>query len=273
MGDTTPRVGLLRPGGGSTGVHGADEFADIDGLNGNFDLIDAALYPSVPNLTALVALLPDVPEGAVVSVGNFTLSGVYYHARSTWQKNVGTWKPVSPIQLGGDNSITTAQSAVAALVAFQTANYSSMQWSIGQRVITNSVEFRWDSAFNPWNSQWSTYTPTWTGATATATARWRYHSGRVVVQVANIVLTTIGSGTITMSLPVAADNGGIPLSTSLWNIAAVRYIFFPDFFTQQVIQWRYASATGQGSLVSGTSPAALVNGTSSVYVHLVYDPA
>lgn len=39
----TTRYGLYKPGGGSTGIITPDEIADIDKLNGNFDVIDAAL--------------------------------------------------------------------------------------------------------------------------------------------------------------------------------------------------------------------------------------
>lgn len=42
MGTTTPNLGMYLPGGGSTGTHGADETADVDKINGNFDLIDTA---------------------------------------------------------------------------------------------------------------------------------------------------------------------------------------------------------------------------------------
>lgn len=41
MGATTPNIGLYKPGGGSSGLIVPDEVADVDRLNGNFDLIDA----------------------------------------------------------------------------------------------------------------------------------------------------------------------------------------------------------------------------------------
>lgn len=42
MGATTPKLALYKPGGGSTGLITPDESADIDKINGNMDLIDAA---------------------------------------------------------------------------------------------------------------------------------------------------------------------------------------------------------------------------------------
>lgn len=43
MGAYTPRAGLYKPGGGSTGLILPDETVDIDKLNANFDKIDALL--------------------------------------------------------------------------------------------------------------------------------------------------------------------------------------------------------------------------------------
>lgn len=40
MGQTTPNLGLYKPGGGSTGVITPDEAVDIDKINDNFDKID-----------------------------------------------------------------------------------------------------------------------------------------------------------------------------------------------------------------------------------------
>ena len=41
MGSNTPKLGLYKPGGGSTGLNGSDEVVDIDRINQNFDLIDS----------------------------------------------------------------------------------------------------------------------------------------------------------------------------------------------------------------------------------------
>lgn len=41
MGSNTPKLGLYKPGGGSTGLNGTDEVVDIDLINQNFDLIDS----------------------------------------------------------------------------------------------------------------------------------------------------------------------------------------------------------------------------------------
>ncbi len=38
----TSKLNLYRPGGGSQSIGGVDEVADIDKLNGNFTLLDAA---------------------------------------------------------------------------------------------------------------------------------------------------------------------------------------------------------------------------------------
>lgn len=43
MGVYTPRAGLYKPGGGSTGLIVPDEIVDIDKINTNFDLIDSML--------------------------------------------------------------------------------------------------------------------------------------------------------------------------------------------------------------------------------------
>ena len=41
MGSNTPKLGLYKPGGGSTGLNGTDEVVDVDLINQNFDLIDS----------------------------------------------------------------------------------------------------------------------------------------------------------------------------------------------------------------------------------------
>lgn len=43
MGAYTPRAGLYKPGGGSTGLILPDETVDIDKLNANFDIVDSLL--------------------------------------------------------------------------------------------------------------------------------------------------------------------------------------------------------------------------------------
>lgn len=53
MGATTPNIGLYKPGGGSSGLIVPDEVADIDRLNGNFDLIDAFAGTTDSRLDAL----------------------------------------------------------------------------------------------------------------------------------------------------------------------------------------------------------------------------
>lgn len=51
MGDYTPRRGFYRPGGGSSGSHGADEAGDIDKLNDSFTAIDG--FSGIPVLSSL----------------------------------------------------------------------------------------------------------------------------------------------------------------------------------------------------------------------------
>lgn len=84
MGDTTPRFGLYRPGGGSENAHGADETADIDKLNDNFDKIDDAL--GVPTL-ANTSLFPHPYVGARCVVPTNTVP----NAISGWSPTYVTW--------------------------------------------------------------------------------------------------------------------------------------------------------------------------------------
>lgn len=51
MATTTPRLGLYKPGGGSTGLITPDEAVDIDKINGNMDIIDAAMGAKVVTST------------------------------------------------------------------------------------------------------------------------------------------------------------------------------------------------------------------------------
>ena len=43
----TSKLNLYKPGGGSTGLNTPDETADIDKLNGNFDIIDSKIGTAV----------------------------------------------------------------------------------------------------------------------------------------------------------------------------------------------------------------------------------
>lgn len=43
----TSKLALYKPGGGSTGLNTPDETADIDKLNGNFDVIDSKIGVTV----------------------------------------------------------------------------------------------------------------------------------------------------------------------------------------------------------------------------------
>lgn len=55
----TTRLGLYKPGGGSSGSYGADEQVDIDKINGNMDALDAVVgFPEYTSTTR-----PSVPFG------------------------------------------------------------------------------------------------------------------------------------------------------------------------------------------------------------------
>lgn len=64
MGSNTPRLGLYKPGGGSTGLNGSDEVVDIDRINQNFDLIDS--YASATDTKANPTAASDAARNALI---------------------------------------------------------------------------------------------------------------------------------------------------------------------------------------------------------------
>jgi len=81
MSANTSRVGLYKPGGGSIGLILPDEIADIDKINGNMDLIDAALGILVVTSTTR----PAIPfNGQAVYESDTRNTMVYSSAVTRW---------------------------------------------------------------------------------------------------------------------------------------------------------------------------------------------
>lgn len=79
----TPRMSLYLPGGGSLSIGGADETADIDRLNENFQKIDAVL--GSPETTR--AAVTDPFDGQIVREGNDSYA---------WNDSIGKWAQLNP---------------------------------------------------------------------------------------------------------------------------------------------------------------------------------
>lgn len=96
MGDSTAKLGLYLPGGGSTGSHGADESADIDKINANMQILDGATGFQVVTSTTkptthydgMPILVSDAPDGNKLEVWSDT--------DSNWVKAVIIAMPTVP---------------------------------------------------------------------------------------------------------------------------------------------------------------------------------
>ena len=78
----TARTGMYLPGGGSLGIGGDDEIADIDRINQNLMKIDEAI--GMPTSSTMPA---DPFPGQVVSVDG----GAYF-----WDGTGGVWRQIAP---------------------------------------------------------------------------------------------------------------------------------------------------------------------------------
>lgn len=111
MGDTTNKLGLYLPGGGSQGAHGADETADIDKINDNFKILDALALPQKDNT---------VP-GAFVGQ-HTTVAGIEYRwdgsAWKVWERtsSVNYASGCSDRNTGTDVSTVTHAGATGLLI-------------------------------------------------------------------------------------------------------------------------------------------------------------
>ena len=81
MGTNTTRLNLYKPGGGSTGLILPDEIADIDKINGNMDLLDAAI--GLKNVTSTTR--PATPyDGQIIRESDTKNTLVYSSAAVAW---------------------------------------------------------------------------------------------------------------------------------------------------------------------------------------------
>lgn len=101
MPGSTTRLSLYKPGGGSSGAYGADEPADIDRLNENFDKLDAAVGARV--VTSITR--PSSPyDGQIIKETDTGRAKV-------WRAGTGEWDDLSGAGSSGSNlpTGTTAQ--------------------------------------------------------------------------------------------------------------------------------------------------------------------
>ena len=109
MGQTTSRLGLYLPGGGSTGTITPDEAADIDKINDNMSKIDAAAGATV----CTSGTRPSSPyNGKLIFETDTNYVRVWDSATSTWDLVGGSTYPATnltglvPIANGGTNAST-----------------------------------------------------------------------------------------------------------------------------------------------------------------------
>lgn len=94
----TARMNMYLPGGGTLGIGGDDEVADIDRINQGLQKIDASIgIPSFP-----VASLPENPfQGQIIEIED-TGAVVYWDDGSgQWKQlkaHVGTEAPTNPVE-------------------------------------------------------------------------------------------------------------------------------------------------------------------------------
>lgn len=96
MGAITSRVGLYLPGGGSQSIGGADEPADVDKLNQNFQTLDQLL--NVMEVTSTTR--PATPINGQIIFETDTEDVLFYNTtKGKWYQmrpHVGTTPPPNP---------------------------------------------------------------------------------------------------------------------------------------------------------------------------------
>ena len=127
MGVYTPRAGLYKPGGGSTGLIVPDEIVDIDKINTNFDLIDSMLGArTLASVTSYGGTLPGdviyardtkylhINDSAGAGIVIPKLPGSNFYKGSIEQRNAATYvEPGDHWQVpGGDEFVRVGSSWV-----------------------------------------------------------------------------------------------------------------------------------------------------------------
>jgi hypothetical protein len=107
MAGFTTRLGLKKPGGGSTGAITPDEIVDIDDINGNFDLIDSAVGAKLVTSTTR----PSTPfDGQIIRESDTKNLLAWSATSSSWLFLAGGdsgW--IKPAVLAGFTTTTDAQ--------------------------------------------------------------------------------------------------------------------------------------------------------------------
>ena len=114
MATNTTRLNLYKPGGGSSGLILPDEIADIDKINGNMDLIDAAI--GVKNVTSTTR--PATPyDGQIIRESDTKSVLIYSLALVAWV-SVGAPLLVSTLAtLSATTGVPSGTQAVVASIA------------------------------------------------------------------------------------------------------------------------------------------------------------
>lgn len=96
MGIETDRVGFYLPGGGSSGIGGDDEPADIDKINENFQLLDQLLNV----MTVTSTTRPSTPINGQIIFETDTEDVLFWSSvKGKWYQmrpHVGTTAPPNP---------------------------------------------------------------------------------------------------------------------------------------------------------------------------------
>lgn len=83
MAALTTRLGLYLPGGGSLGIGGDDEVADIDRINENFEKLDEMVGAAAATRVGT----PNPIDGQIVREDNDLYA---------WDSATGTWTQINP---------------------------------------------------------------------------------------------------------------------------------------------------------------------------------
>lgn len=111
MAGSTTRLGLYKPGGGSTGLITPDEVVDVDKLNGNSDKIDA----SIGLIKATSTTRPSSPfDGQIVRESDTSRVIVWDQSASKWLPlGIGGLVPVAPSAVSGTGATASPNGIIS----------------------------------------------------------------------------------------------------------------------------------------------------------------
>lgn len=139
MAQTTSRLGLYLPGGGSTGTNTPDEAADIDKINDNMSKIDAAAGATI----CTSGTRPSSPyNGRLIFETDTRQVRVWNSGTSTWDLVGGTTYPAAnltgsvAIANGGTNASTASDARINLSTGYRTKHVAIYDTGSYQQLTT-----------------------------------------------------------------------------------------------------------------------------------------